>query len=65
MEKIVIVTNQPEGDIRLIALLHILFPECEICIAPNMREALAYSKEKGTEEWRFISFNSHSAIFNA
>ena len=49
MEKIIIITNQPEGDTQLIALLHILFPECEISIAPNKREALAYSKEKETE----------------
>ena len=49
MEQIIIITNQLEEDTRLIALLHILFPECEISIAPNKREALAYSKEKGTE----------------
>ena len=32
MEKIVIVTSQPEPDYGLLALLNALFPECEVQI---------------------------------
>ena len=35
MDKIVIVTNKPEPDYGLLAMLNTLFPDCEIRIVPR------------------------------
>ena len=41
MKKIVIVTNRPEPDHGLLALLNTLFPECKIHIVFKKSEAVA------------------------
>ena len=45
MEKIIFITNQPEKDTKIIELLRILFPECELSITPPNGETGAYSRE--------------------
>ena len=41
MEKIVIVTSQPEPDYGLLASLNALFPDCEIQIVFKKNETVA------------------------
>ena len=48
MEKIIFITNQPEKDDKIIELLRILLPDCEININSPNGEACAYSREKRT-----------------
>ena len=41
MKKIVILTNRPEPDHRLLASLNTLFPECEVQIVFKKGESVA------------------------